>query len=336
MSALRDRVADWLESQWYGEAPAAPWLKPLANAFEGGVRLRRWAYRRGLKAVERLPVPVIVVGNLSVGGTGKTPLSIWLVEFLRSAGFRPGVVSRGYGARLERTEPLNVLPGSDPFEAGDEPVLIARRTEAPVVVGVDRVRAAQALLALGNCDLIVADDGLQHYRLGRDIEILLIDGERRLGNRRCLPAGPLREPKDRVATVDFVICRGGKPAAGEYGMTIAGETALNLASGERAPLDRFKGNAVHAVAGIANPERFFRYLGALGLTVQGRAFPDHHAFRPGDLQFDDAAPVFMTEKDAVKCRAYATLRHWYVPIDARLQPDFGPALLQRLRDKVHG
>jgi tetraacyldisaccharide 4'-kinase len=279
---------------------------------------------------------VVVVGNLSVGGTGKTPLTIWLVEFLRNAGFRPGVVSRGYGGRSGRDHPRPVLPDTDPAAAGDEPVLIARRTKAPVMVCTDRVHAAQALLEQHRCDLIIADDGLQHYRLGRDIEILLIDGERRFGNGRCLPAGPLREPPDRVATVDFVIRRGGEPEAGEYAMKVEGASALNLVSGQRRPLAEFTGERLRAVAGIANPERFFRHLAGFGLTVEAMPFPDHHAYTAEDLAIESACALLMTEKDAVKCRRFADLRHWCVPIDARLQPAFGPALLQRLRPENHG
>ncbi len=333
---FRDRLAHWLEDQWYREGAAAHWLKPLSGVFGSVARLRRRAYLSGWKSVERLPVPVIVVGNLTVGGTGKTPLTIWLADWLRRAGYRPGVVSRGYGGQRPSRVPLRVGPESDPFVAGDEPVLVARRTGAPVAVAANRVHAARLLLAAGACDLIIADDGLQHYRLGRDVEILLIDGERRFGNGLCLPAGPLREPAERTAGVDFIVQRGGVPTHGSYGMTVVGSHAVNLMSGDCVPLTRFVGERVYAVAGIGNPERFFSYLHAIGLNPVVKAFPDHHRYRSDDIAAAGDTAVLMTEKDAVKCQSFATQRHWYVPIEARLTPEFGHDLLQRLRAKFHG
>lgn len=330
------RVADWLERRWYGPGDAEAWLRGLGKAYECGVRLRRWAYQRQIFEADRIPVPVVVVGNLSVGGTGKTPVTIWLVEFLRDAGYRPGVVSRGYGGRVRHDGPVAVAGDSDPWLVGDEPVLIAARTGAPVRVDRDRARAARALISDVSCDLIIADDGLQHYRLHRDIEILLIDGQRRLGNGHCLPAGPLREPPERIASVDFVLRRDAEPEPGEYGLEVDGDVARNLVTGELRSLAVFAGQSALAIAGIGNPDGFFRLLARHGIAAENCAFPDHHAFSAADVAGPGYEIVLMTEKDAVKCRRYADQRHWCVPVTARLPPEFGAALLQRLGSLDHG
>ena len=336
MTDLNRRVERWLESQWYDAGGALTALRPLSVAFGLAARFRRWTYVRGLKQGETLSVPVVVVGNLTVGGTGKTPLTIWLVEFLRRAGFAPGVISRGYGRTRAQSQPLQVQPDSDPFVCGDEPVLIARRTSAPVIVGQDRVEAGRALLLRSDCNVLIADDGLQHYRLARDIEVLLIDGERRFGNGYCLPAGPLREPAGRADAADFVVCRGGQARAGEYAMSVKGSCAYNLITGVAAPLASFAGMPVRAIAGIAHPQRFFRELATAGLDIEATAFGDHHLYSRKDLDFADDKPVLMTEKDAVKCREFATERFWHIPIEAELPAEFGCNLLQRLKKRAHG
>lgn len=319
-----------LERVWYGSSRWSALLAPLGLLYGGAVSLRRALYKLGGLRSTRVQVPVIVVGNLAVGGTGKTPLVIWLVEVLRRAGKHPGVVSRGYGG-LATHWPQQVTADSDPRQVGDEPVLIAARAACPVVVDPDRVRAAQTLLATHPCDVIVSDDGLQHYALQRDVEIAVVDGVRRHGNGRCLPAGPLREPLRRLREVDVVIVNGGD-AADACRFDLIGDTACAL-DGKRAarPLDEFAGLAVHGVAGIGRPARFFDHLRRRGLNVIEHAFPDHHGFRAEDVRFEDGLPVLMTEKDAVKCGDFADATHWYVPVSACVEKSCEARLLDVLR-----
>jgi tetraacyldisaccharide 4'-kinase len=324
---------DELTRHWYDPAAPVPaGLRAVAALWRWVALIRRGLYRNGWLWVERLPAPVVVVGNLSVGGTGKTPLAIALVESLRSAGFSPGVVSRGYAGRA-RCWPQAVTAHSDPLQVGDETVLIATRAGCPVMAGPDRVAAARALLADGRCDVIVSDDGLQHYRLGRDVEIAVIDGARGLGNGWCLPAGPLREPAERLESVDFIVRNGGEARPGEFLMHLEGDTAVRLSDGQNRPLEAFAGGKVRALAGIGNPERFFEYLRRHGLEVEERAFPDHHVFTCGDLTFGDDFPLLMTEKDAVKCRAFSGESLWMVPVRAVLPPEFAESVLNLLRKK---
>jgi len=316
-----------LQRIWYHGAAVPGWLSALVPVY----RLLRWLhrtpYRLGWRRTTRLPAPVVVVGNLTAGGSGKTPLVIALVEALRARGWRPGVVSRGYGGRTRSPLLLDAHPA--PAEVGDEPALIRRRTAVPVAVGRDRAAAARLLLTEG-VDVVIADDGLQNPALARDVEICVIDGERRFGNGRLLPAGPLREPLTRLATLPWRVCNGGIAAAGETPMRLRGDRAVNLATGQALPLAHFAGRAVHAVAGIGHPERFFAALRTHGIDVHAHPFPDHHAYRPADLAFDDGLPVLMTEKDAVKCAAFADDRQWSVPVDAELPADFVEALAATL------
>jgi tetraacyldisaccharide 4'-kinase len=304
----------WLNRIWYRAGAPPWWLMPWAFAFRGLVALRRLLYRRGLLRRVRLPCPVIVVGNLSVGGTGKTPLVIWLAARLRELGFEPGVVTRGYGgagvaARL-------VEPGDDPRAAGDEPVLLARRSGARVAAGTDRPAAARLLIAAG-CNLIVSDDGLQHYALERDCEIAVVDGARLLGNGWLLPAGPLREPRARLVAADLIVANGEQTAFPEaLTMRLRALHAVALSGGAVRPLGAFAGTAVHAVAGIGNPQRFFEMLRGLGIEVLAHALDDHARIGRADIDFSDRRAVLMTEKDAVKCAQFADERHWAVPIDA--------------------
>lgn len=321
-----------LEASWYDRgSPISVLLRPLSWLFCAVVQLRRAGYRLRLLRSTGLPVPVVVVGNLSVGGTGKTPLVIWTARFLREHGWSPGIVSRGYGGQAS-SWPQQVRADSDPAAVGDEAVLIAARSGCPMAVGPDRVAAAQALLAHADCDVILSDDGLQHYRLRRDVEIAVIDGLRRFGNGRCLPAGPLREPASRLASIDLVVSNGA--AAGrEFAMRYRGRQLQSVAGGQTCDLQAFDGHEVHAVAGVGNPRRFFDRLQQAGLKLTPHVFPDHHPYRAEDLDFGDGRPVIMTEKDAVKCRRFASPEHWYLPVEAELDPRFGAALLDKLKQE---
>jgi tetraacyldisaccharide 4'-kinase len=324
-----------VERIWFGSRLAALPLTPLSALFWAVSTLRRAAYRHGVLRSERLAVPVVVVGNLTVGGAGKTPLVIWLARRLLARGLRVGVLSRGYRGRA-RDYPLVVTAATDPALVGDEPVLIARRADCPVVVDPDRVRGGRRLLELADCDLLLADDGLQHYRLARDLEIAVVDGERRFGNGFLLPAGPLREGLARLRSIDLVVVNG-VPRPGEHSMGLRPRPARALGAPEvERPIDAWRGRRVHAVAGIGNPERFFAMLRGLGVEVDPLPFPDHHAFGPADIDPPDDQPVLMTEKDAVKCAAFATGRHWVVPVDAEPDPGFVRHLDARLSELLDG
>ncbi len=323
-------VARGLEYYWYNRNSVSILLIPLAWIFSALSRLRRIYYYCRNRFQMPLPVPVIVVGNLTVGGTGKTPLVIWLAEFLKSQGFAPGIISRGYGGK-SKNWPQFVTANSDPRLVGDEPVLIASHSVCPVAVGRRRTQVARALLKKYNCNVIVSDDGLQHYALLRDIEIVVVDGIRRFGNGYCMPAGPLRESTQRLLRADFVITNG-KPEKNEYGMELRGNIAVNLSqSGLIRPLEEFQSQSiVYAIAGIGYPERFFSMLRARGLEVQELAFPDHHQFRPSELKAIDDFPCLMTEKDAVKIKRWARSNYWYVPVTAIPHPAFIEDLIKRV------
>ncbi|HSS63572.1 MAG TPA: tetraacyldisaccharide 4'-kinase, partial [Gammaproteobacteria bacterium] len=292
--------------------------------------LRRSLYRMGVLAATRLPVPVIVIGNITVGGTGKTPLVIWAAELLGRRGYHPGIVSRGYLGQAKQW-PQQVRPDSDPVMVGDEPVMLARRTDCPVVAaGPERAAAAAALVQHSGCDLVLSDDGLQHYALARDVEIAVIDGARRFGNGRCLPAGPLREPVARLKSVDFVVVNGESSVAGIPMHLEAGAPTSLSDSGRQVTFATFRDIPVHAVCAIGNPTRFFRLLESKGLKIIPHRYPDHHAFQSGDVDFDDDYPLLMTEKDAVKCRRFASDKMWYVPVNAVLPSNFAAEFLETL------
>ncbi|HEY9111987.1 MAG TPA: tetraacyldisaccharide 4'-kinase [Rhodanobacteraceae bacterium] len=319
---------DLLQRRWYQDRLPPWWTLPLATLYGGVSGLRRALYRHGGLRARKLPVPVVVVGNIVAGGAGKTPLTIALVGALRARGFKPGVVSRGYGGTARAPMLLDTHP--DAAVVGDEPALIRMRTSVPVAIGVDRCAAARLLLDQG-VGVVVADDGLQHYALARDIEICVVDGARRFGNGRLLPAGPLREPISRLREVDFVVCNGAGPDVGEIPMRLALAAAVALADpAATRPLVAFAGQRVHAVAGIGHPPRFFDALRASGIGVTGHPFADHHRYTISDLDFGDGLPVLMTEKDAVKCRRFAQPHWWSVPVTAELPESFFDAVAARL------
>ncbi|MGH8212622.1 MAG: tetraacyldisaccharide 4'-kinase [Rhodanobacteraceae bacterium] len=325
-------LSESLQERWYQEHSPPRWTLPVAALYGFVIRMRRAWYRRGWLRSERLSVPVIVVGNITVGGTGKTPLVMALVEALRAHGFQPGVVSRGYGGGARAPMLLDENP--DPREVGDEPALIGLRTGVPIAVGRDRPAAARLLLD-HDVDVIVADDGLQHHALKRDIEICVVDGVRRFGNGRLLPAGPLREQTSRLDEMDFIVCNGGEPRHGEIPMRLRADNARNLRDGSLRSLHEFANTRVHAVAGIGNPSNFFGTLREYGIDSVEHAFPDHYAYAAHDLQFGDGLPVLMTEKDAVKCCSFAREDWWNVPVSGEFPPTFPDALAARLRSLGH-
>src|SRR5688572_2141155 len=332
----------WIESHWQSVTPVSALLYPASLVFGAVTAARRAAYRVGVTPSSKLPVPVIVVGNITVGGTGKTPLVLWLAQFLRLSGHTPGIVSRGYGGN--EGAPRRVLPDSDPLVVGDEAVLLARRSGAEVWVGADRTATGRALLqAQPGCDVVISDDGLQHYALERTMEIAVVDAERGFGNGWLLPAGPLREPVSRLGGVDAVVLNQEAHVAAHSsatrvpgnaprcGMRMEGHQFRNLRKPERrVGPEFFSGKRVHAVAGTANPGRFFRYLKGMGLYFTPHAFRDHHPFAAPDVAFADSDAVVMTEKDGVKCRRFADESHWELAVDAVPDPALGDLVMRIL------
>lgn len=335
-----------LTRAWLRRGPLACALWPLSLLFRALAGLRAVLYRTGVLKSGRLPVPVVVVGNIFIGGTGKTPLTIWLAEALLAAGLRPGVISRGHGGEGEGADeaPRAVTPGSDAREVGDEPLLIARRAKVPVFVGRKRVEAGRALLAAHpEVDVLITDDGLQHYALARDVEVILFDG-RGVGNGWLLPAGPLREPPSRrrdftvvnAPEIEPALARavGGQP----FRMQLAGDSAERLMdSGERAPLASFAGRRILAAAGIGNPGRFFAMLRNAGLSFAELALPDHYDFRENPFSASDADVILITEKDAVKCGQLENLKHdprlWVVPVTARIDAALAEQIVEKCRGR---
>jgi tetraacyldisaccharide 4'-kinase len=324
---------------WYEESPTASVLQPLSWLYGTAVSARRVAYRWGWLRSQAVGRPVMVVGNLTVGGTGKTPLTIWLAHQLRQRGLEVGLVSRGYGRQQGGLRVVTL--DSSWQEVGDEPLILHRRTGCMTLVASDRVAAARSLVARG-AEVILADDGLQHLRMRRDCEIVVIDGNRGFGNGRVLPAGPLRERASRARAADALVVNGGaggqpppgvppELAAAAVRMRLEAAEARQMAGSRQAqPLEAFRGRPLHAVAGIGNPQRFFADLRARGLEVIEHPFPDHHALSAADLDFGDGLAVLMTEKDAVKCRQVAGPRLWYVPVEAA----FSEADARRLLELV--
>jgi tetraacyldisaccharide 4'-kinase len=316
-------LAERLTTAWYAGHPALVLLRPLEWLYRAVLQRKRARFLAGEGEIYRAPVPVLVVGNITVGGTGKTPLILWLIEHCRSRGLRVGVVSRGYGAQPPSL-PWRVRADDSASVAGDEPLLIVQRSGVPLMIDPDRGRAVASLLRAEQLDLILSDDGLQHYRLARDLELVLIDAARGLGNRRCLPAGPLREPLERLHSVDALLYNGAsEDPQGGYSFNLQPQALINLLSGETRSLEHFPpGQALHAVAGIGNPQRFFNTLEGLHWRPVRHAFADHAPYSAEVLNFSPALPVVMTEKDAVKCRAFAAPDWWYLAVDGQPSPAF--------------
>jgi tetraacyldisaccharide 4'-kinase len=316
---------------WYGKSILAILLQPAAYIFQALVALRRTAYRRGLLAQEVISVPVVVIGNITVGGTGKTPLVAWLVQQLREAGYRPGIVSRGYGGRVNRN-PRMVNQTSSVAEVGDEALVLARQTQAPICIGIDRVAAARHLLAEADVDIVIADDGLQHYRLARDLEIAVLDGDRMLGNGRFLPAGPLRESSDRLREVDLVFINGAVDHPSGYAFSLVPADALELNTTKARALGEFSGVRVWAVAGIGNPARFCKMLESFDIEPLSVDIPDHGTISLEALRQKEAYPILMTEKDAVKYLGDAVPDAWYVPVAVKMPVQAQTAVMKRIQE----
>lgn len=330
-----------IEKIWYQGGIAFIPLLPFSWLFRSLVAIRRWLYRYHWLQVKRFPVPLIVVGNITVGGTGKTPFVIWLARFLRHAGYKPGVVSRGY--RGHATEwPQVVTAMSDPHQVGDEAVVLARRCQCPMVVAPNRVAAVMTLLQNYDCDIVISDDGLQHYAMGRTVEIVIVDGQRRFGNRQLLPAGPLREPVARLDEVDLVVINEGPDFDDEYKMTVTQSYLYNLSDpSKREEHSLFKGKTVHAVAGIGHPEKFFALLNRFGIEVVTHTFADHHEYCDKELDFGDGKAVIMTEKDAVKYARFVDVNvisdYWVLAIEMEPEPEVEKHLRLLLQsDKLIG
>ncbi len=318
-------------NHWYRRRGPVAWLLWPASLLFGLVAgARRFLYRVRLLPSAHPGVPVIVVGNLTVGGSGKTPLALWIAEFLRAKGWAPAIVSRGYGGSAGIPRAATVA--DDAREVGDEPIVLARRSGCPVWIGADRLAVIEALRGQHpQVDVLILDDGLQHYRLRRDVEIAVVDS-RGFGNGLLLPAGPLREPPRRLRSVDAVVSHGS--AVKGYAMRLDGETVHRITDArERRPVQSFRGQRVHAVAGIGDPNRFFLHLTRLGVRVVPHPFADHHPLTAEELQFGDEAPVMMTEKDAVKLRGHGRANWWVLPVSAQLDPAFGDWLLGKLNGR---
>lgn len=334
-------VNAWYQSAWW------LWLLlPFSWLFRLIASVRRWLYQAGILSSYHVTVPVIVVGNISVGGTGKTPLVVALITRLQKAGFKPGVVSRGYGSQASQyPHTVNTLDTAE--LAGDEPLLIVRRTGVPVVIGANRGQAVNQLLMSFDCDVVVTDDGLQHYALQRDIECVVVDSQRGFGNKQCLPVGPLREPLSRLKTVNFIIANGGvnhsMPAlAPTFGMELQASTLTRLTTGEQVSIQEWLAQfsseqkhsgikQVHALAGIGNPNRFFTTLRGFGFEVIEHVFADHYAYQAKDINFGDKLPIIMTEKDAVKIQPFADERCWYLAVDAAIDEQFYTSIIEQLK-----
>lgn len=329
----RRRLTHWLETIWYGSRPVErTLLLPLSALFCLVAARRR---QRFVRKQHVFDVPVVVVGNIAVGGTGKTPLTMRLVKLLEEAGYRPGIVSRGYGSQPDKTMIRPVTYHNKPEDVGDEALMMATRTSVPVVVGIQRNRAVDYMLENYDVDVVLSDDGLQHYALARDMEIAVIDGGRRYGNGYCLPAGPLRERPQRLQDCDFVVANG-QAQQDEYLMTVSGHWLVSVANPRVSrPVTELSGKKAHVVSAIGNPQRFLDALQRAGIECKTHLYPDHYLFAADDFSFEDELLVLMTEKDAVKCRQFKAelVRNcWYLAVDAQVDKGFELAFLEKIEE----
>lgn len=331
-----------IERAWYQNHPVKWLLLPLNLLFWLLSALRRVLFKLGVLKQEKLNVPVVIVGNIGVGGNGKTPMVIYLIEQLSKKGLNVGVISRGYGGS-KHEEPLLVTDEITAVQAGDEPVLIYQRCKVPVMVSSDRVSSVKKLMTLG-CNIIISDDGLQHYKLKRDVELVIVDGKRRFGNGWLMPAGPLREGLWRLKTVDKIIVNGGLAGIGEDSMTLHGNELININSQQRIDIKDFLesplNSKINALAGIGNPERFFISLNDLGFSLNKKVgFVDHHKYNADDFaDFEQDMALLMTEKDAVKCRGLVNDNTWYLPVNAHFELQQGEQIIDLImtRSKSYG
>jgi len=339
MSRSRD---NWVQKIWYGHSPMVWVLVPLSWLYEIVIACRAYLYQSGILHASLVPVPVVIIGNITAGGTGKTPLTIWLAKALKGKGFSPGIISRGYRGNVGSV-PVVALSASDPDIVGDEAILLASQSGCPVVVHPERVAAANKVIGMG-ADVIIADDGLQHYRLARDFEIAVIDGHRGFGNGRLLPAGPLREKPARLDSVNKVIVQRKAQQPKEVLRRSSDRRPVyfdlkptlirRLDGSETADLADFVGRNVHAVAGIGNPDRFFQLLESFGMIVKRHPLPDHAKISLSDISFDDETDVVMTTKDAVKCRFPEAGKCWCVEVDVEFEGGEGDMLLNLVVEKI--
>jgi len=325
-------MINYIQRSWYNKSNLTIILKPLSWVFCCIVFIREKMYRYKILKSYQLSVPVIIVGNITVGGNGKTPLVIWLANKLKQSGYRPGIISRGYGGKAKKW-PQQVRPDSDPLIVGDEAIVLSRRTECPMAVGPDRVATGRALVKYSNCDIIISDDGMQHYRLKRTIEIAVVNANTKFGNELCLPAGPLREPIKRLDNINFVVTNG-ESSSSEYNMVYEGEDIYCLNdSNKRINLSEFANQKIHAVAAIAHPDRFFDNLKAHDIELIEHVFQDHYSFTENDIRFNDDLAVIMTEKDAVKCHRFNVENCWYLPIKCKISNSLELSILNKLESQ---
>lgn len=323
----------YFSNLYYRKSIIAYLLLPIALAYYFIIKLRKYCYQHAIFKSKKFPVPVIVVGNITLGGTGKTPLVIYLIELLKQQGYKPGVVSRGYGGKAQRY-PCKVTESTKASEVGDEPTLIFLRTKVPVVVDPIRINAAEVLINQYDCDVVISDDGLQHYALQRDIEIAVIDSHKKFGNGFLFPAGPLREPRSRLKSVDMIITNGESHNKDYFSLKVEAAGIINLVDNDkRVSAEYFSNKQLIAMAGIGNPERFFKTLSQLGLSYLKHPLPDHYHYTIADFKDVNDSQIIMTEKDAVKAKSYAKGNMWYVPIKTMASDSFNRLVLDKLQSQ---